>query len=163
MITGVRKDRETLQRGLKVGIDKFLLKPIFLEKLTEAIMTIRNPEYLRRKYQNLLAGCNEVYEKYEKENSKLTKKIRERMEELQKENLENNREKRRLTLTTSPELLKHSEKLEKTEEKIRECNIELDKLSKELKNIIASLADKKGDIKQTQRILGKKLDALRFI
>jgi len=161
IITGIRKDKETLRRCVELGIDKFLIKPIFLDKLKKTITTVRSTHYRKEKYLKLLDKYTAVYEKYEEKNSQTQKTIIQQMEVLQEENSRFKKDYGTMTLITKPNN-DQIENIKKFEDKIQETNEKLARLTNELAETKKGLSNKKRDIKQIKRTLGRKLDKIRL-
>ncbi|RKY84574.1 hypothetical protein DRQ09_08470, partial [candidate division KSB1 bacterium] len=161
IVTGVKRDRETISHSIELGIDRFLVKPVFLEKLSESVVDIINPEYLKKKYQNMIAGYDKMLEKIQKKEKNQLSELRLKIENLDNKNYEYKKEYTAISLKTSKRDNK-TESLKTLEEKIKLCEKKLEALSDELKNTRKLYSVQKRKIKNLQKAVRKKLDELKL-
>ncbi|NVM04188.1 MAG: hypothetical protein HWN67_17785, partial [Candidatus Helarchaeota archaeon] len=54
MITGVKKDRNSVVRAMEIGVDKYVIKPFDLKRLIIDVNDVLNPAYKKSKLKKLM-------------------------------------------------------------------------------------------------------------
>ena len=60
IITGVKKDRNSVVRAMQMGVDKYVIKPFDLERLVIDINNILNPAYKKNKLETIFSRETDI-------------------------------------------------------------------------------------------------------
>ncbi len=85
MITGVKKDRNSVVRAMEIGVDKYVIKPFDLERLIIDVNNILNPAYKKSKLKKLIGRIKKIKGNYSKRERDILKVIKKKISELKSE------------------------------------------------------------------------------
>jgi len=88
MITGVKKDRNSVVRAMEIGVDKYVIKPFNLKRLIIDVNNVLDPAYKKSKLEKLIKRVNEIKGNYSKRESDILKIIKKKISELKSEKIE---------------------------------------------------------------------------